>query len=108
MPQPIHEVPYPGPQLDIGSISFRLHALEEWKRAIEQDQLPKMLAIMDERQRNDHEDIVSLKATVATLMTERDRSQGFKFGSKTLIVVVGGFLLMAGNFIVQLIALGGP
>lgn len=83
------------------SVQYRLSSLEKWRDAIERDALPKTLAIMDERQRNDHELIVAMKAELDFLKKRDSERSGFINGNKAVITVAGLFLLNLAGVILQ-------
>lgn len=93
------ESPYPSSS--DASTNYRLSALEKWRDAIERDQIPTMLAIMDERVQNTMKDVAVLKAQNEMLVKRDNERQGFLSGGKALVTIglfgaiqLGGFILL--------------
>jgi hypothetical protein len=90
----------PYPPVDL---PYRVSSLEAWRAAMEKDQIPKMMAIFDERQRVDHEELAVVKAQLAMLVKRDNERSGFLSGGKALITlglfgaiqVIGLILLIA-------------
>lgn len=105
MPNPTtHESPYPRPD---DATDYRIRSLEHWRDMMEQNRLPTELALHDARLRAVEAGHARLEIIASELVKQRDQHQGFTVGTKTLITVVGGFLLLFGSFILSVLQFAG-
>lgn len=105
-------------QVDPMNLDYRVRQLEDWKKMVEQDGIAKTLAVMDERQsvmarvmdakaKADAERDKRVDERLDSLEKTRDERSGFSGGIRTWVVVGLGTLLLAGGFVLQLLAYAG-